>query len=183
MLKIYLTDLSAYNKGFLIGDWITLPIEQEKLEANLQLILERGSALCFMEGYSYEKHEEYFLTDFEWEYTSVFKVDEYANLMDLNSKLLELSELDEDTLKVVNFLLSENLASNISDAISKVDDVIVHCLTDLNSYAYDLVNELYDLDSMPSIITNNINYDGIAYELDLQGRYFEVDGDLFEYVG
>ena len=27
-MKIYLTDLKAYNSGHLVGEWINLPIEQ-----------------------------------------------------------------------------------------------------------------------------------------------------------
>lgn len=47
MLEVYLTDLAAYNKGFLIGEWITLPCED--LEDKLKKILDQGSCLCFLE--------------------------------------------------------------------------------------------------------------------------------------
>lgn len=30
MLKIYLTDLSAYNKGYLFGEWISLPSDNRR---------------------------------------------------------------------------------------------------------------------------------------------------------
>ena len=35
MLKVYITDLSAYNQGFLIGKWVSLPMAMEDLENEL----------------------------------------------------------------------------------------------------------------------------------------------------
>lgn len=32
MLKIYLTNLGKYNEGYLIGEWVTLPIDDDELE-------------------------------------------------------------------------------------------------------------------------------------------------------
>ncbi len=31
MLNIYITDLAAYNKGFLYGEWIRLPMSDDNL--------------------------------------------------------------------------------------------------------------------------------------------------------
>ena len=31
-MKIYLTDLKAYNSGHLVGEWINLPIEEIELK-------------------------------------------------------------------------------------------------------------------------------------------------------
>ena len=47
MLQIYLTDLSAYNKGYLFGEWISLPCDD--LENKLSKILKAGEAMCFIE--------------------------------------------------------------------------------------------------------------------------------------
>jgi len=39
MLKIFLTDLTGYNSGHLIGKFITLPMEEKELEASIKEIL------------------------------------------------------------------------------------------------------------------------------------------------
>lgn len=181
MLKIYLTDLCAYNKGYLIGEWISFPCDD--LQSKLDKILRSGEALCFMEQGYFEKHEEWFVTDYDWEEVDLFCFDEYKDIFKLNEMLFRLNDLDKDQLKAIKFLLEQSIASDIENAITKADDVIIHPLTDLKSHVYDLLQELYDLNSMPTIITNNIDYEGIAYELDLEGRYVEINGDLYEYVG
>ena len=45
------------------------------------------------------------------------------------------------------------------------------------------MQECYEVDKLPPIIANNIDYKGIARELDYDGTYWEIDGDVFEYVG
>jgi hypothetical protein len=37
MLKIYITDLAAYNSGYLRGEFITLPMEEKELEASIKV--------------------------------------------------------------------------------------------------------------------------------------------------
>ena len=179
MLKIYLTDLAAYNKGYLFGEWITLPCDD--LESKLNKILKSGEALCFVELGYFEKHEEYFITDWEWEDNELFKLHEYENIFELNSKLAEVSNLDEDSINVVAFLINQGLACNLDDAISKKDDVVIYYNSSMQTLAYDLIEECYDLDTLPSIISNHIDYEGIGRDVMLEGNYFEVDGDIYEY--
>lgn len=181
MLKIFLTDLAAYNKGYLYGEWISLPCDN--LQEELEKILKGGEALCFMQCGYYEKHEEWFVTDYEWSDVSLFSVEEYEDIFELNTKLESISSLDLSQLKVVKFLLDQGIVSSLDDAIEHTEDVNIYSATNLKSHAYDVLDELYNLDSIPSIITNNIDYDGVAYELSMDGRYFEVDDDLYEYMG
>ncbi len=179
MLKIYLTDLAAYNKGYLLGEWITLPCDD--LESKLNKILSSGEALCFVESGYFEKHEEYFITDWEWEDNELFKLTEYENIFELNSKLTEVSNLDEESINIVAFLLNQGLACDIDDAISKKDDVVIYYNSSMQTLAYDLIEECYDLNTLPSIISNHIDYESIARDLMLEGNYFEIDGDIYEY--
>jgi hypothetical protein len=182
MLKIYLTDLAAYNKGFLFGEWIQLPMEQEELTAKLDKVLRGGEAICAME-YGYELHEEYFITDYEWNDTKLFDIGEYENISTLNEELQQLSNLSQEQLNIIAFLLSEGFANELGDAIAMIDNVIVHTQTDMSSLALEYLKQYYDMDSLPSIITNNINYDSIAHDLYLEGRFYEVGDDIYEYIG
>lgn len=179
MLRIYLTDLAAYNKGFLHGEWISLPCDN--LQEQLNKILKAGEALCFIEEGYYEKHEEWFISDYEWEEIEVFSVEEYDNIHMLNKAASRLEELDKRELKAVSFLLLENFASSIEDALTKLDDVIVYQNTTMEDLAYDLINECYEVDKLPSIIANHIDYDGVASDLLLEGRYYRIGDDIYEY--
>ena len=183
MLKIYITDIAAYNKGTLMGEWITLPIENDLLQKEVATILSNGAKYCAKE-YGYEEHEEYFITDYEWDDVSLFDVDEYEDIYKLNEKLQLIEDADTQTLKAISFLLSEGIVKDFEDAISKADDVIIHTLTNMESIAYDLIQELYGADhNLPPIIANHIDYESIARDLELDGKYSVVGDDVYEYVG
>lgn len=177
MLKIYITDLAAYNSGRLCGEWVTLPLSEEELTLKTKEILITGE-----DAVNGINHEEYFITDYEWDDVNLFEVDEYENIHKLNGKLQLLEDIDTNTLQAISFLLSEGFAKDIEDAISKTDDVIIHPQTTMESVAYDLIQELYGADhNLPSIIANHIDYDGIARDLELDGNYFVVGDDVYEY--
>ena len=116
-MKVFLTDLASYNNGNLVGEWISLPMSEEELNSKLQEILELGSA---MDGYG-EAHEEYFITDFECDY---MEIGEYENLEKLNEVAEAMAEIDEDGIKSVNFLMENNLVSDIFEAIEKFEDCV-----------------------------------------------------------
>lgn len=179
MLKVFVTDLSAYNKGYLIGEWVDLPIVD--IDDCIKHVLLKGEDVCAKE-YGYEEHEEYFITDWEWEDVDVFHVDEYENIHNLNNQLKLLKNETTYTLKVVSFLLSQNIATNIEDALSKIDSVVLHENQDMNDVAYEFLSSYYDIDNLPSIIANNIDYEGVARELQYDGRYYEMNRDIYEYI-
>lgn len=179
MLKLYITDLSAYNNGFLFGEWVTLPMSGKELYLAIQQVLNEGEYLC----QSDVTHEEIFITDYEWVGQSLFDVGEYDSPWDVNDDVGKLSELSESKQKAVAFLLNQQITYDVDDAIGKADDVIIHENQTLEDVAYSLLQECYELDKLPPIIANNIDYEGVARELDYDGNYWEVDGDVFEYCG
>jgi len=179
MLKLYITDLHAYNNGFLIGEWITLPLSGKELYMAINQILTEGEHTC----QSDVTHEEVFITDYEWVGQSIFNVSEYDSPWDINDDLGKVSELSTLQQKAVAFLLMENLTYDLDDAIARSEDVIIYENQSLEDMAYNLLQECYDLDKLPPIIANNIDYEGVARELDYKGTYWQIDGDVFEYCG
>ena len=177
MLKVYLTDLKAYNDGALVGKWIELPMSEENLNQELKEVLEQGE-----KAVNGDNHEEYFITDYEWEDISMFEVGEYSNLTKLNQDVEQLEELDKEQLRAVNFLLEEQLAKDITEAISKVDDVIIYEDQSMSDVAYNLIEECYNIKDIPSIISNYIDYEAIGNDLLLEGGYFIDNGDIIHYV-
>lgn len=175
-MKIYLTDLKAYNSGHLVGEWINLPIEEIELKDKIEAILIKGSYIC---GYN-ETHEEYFITDWECEF---FDIKEYDNPYELNKKAFKIEELDSEDKSKMGFLLDNNLASNLDDAIEKYQNVIIYKTTTMKEVAKEYIEEHFELDNLPSIIRNNIDYNEIAKELNMNGNYFIVNDSVFEYIG
>lgn len=81
--------------------------------------------------------------------------------------------LNDHELKMVGFLLRNSLVKDFKEALEKYEDVIIHENSTMEDVAYEFVNELYNLDSRPSIISNNIDYQSIACDMEIDGNYFE----------
>jgi len=178
MLKIYLTDLAAYNSGALVGKWISLPISEESIHMAINEVLCEGESIT-----KEENHEEYFITDYEWDDLEFCQVNEFENIFELNANMELLSRLDSDKLKAVSFLLTEGITLDVEDAIQRSEDVIIHQDQNMEDVAYSLLEDCYGVYKLEPIIANNIDYEKVAQDLEYGGNYWEVGNDVFEYRG
>ena len=170
MLKIFLTDLEAYNSGHLRGEFLTLPMEAEELEARIKEILKYG--------------EEYFITDYEFEDIELFKVEEYSNPYELNRKVALIEEsIEPHQHKSVKVLLENGLATSLEDAISKIDELIVYPNSTMTDIAEQYIEEYTDLNGYHPLIASHIDYEGIGRDLEIEGSYFKDGVDIFQFIG
>ena len=170
MLKIFLTDLEAYNSGHLRGEFLTLPMEAEELEARIKEILKYG--------------EEYFITDYEFEDIELFKVEEYSNPYELNRKVALIEEsIEPNQHKSVKVLLKNGLASSLEDAISKIDELIVYPNSTMTDIAEQYIEEYTDLNGYHPLIASHIYYEGIGRDLEIEGSYFKDGVNIFQFIG
>lgn len=178
MLRVYITDLTAYNSGRLIGEWVTLPIEDKELKAKIENILSIGTKFCDS-GF---QNEEIFITDYEFENEEFFKVNEYDNVFSLNEDMKLIIEKVEPSQYVgIKFLLDDGIADSISDAISKLDNLIIYENTSMLEIAEDFVDEYLDLSGVHDLIKYNLDYHGIAR--DLESDYIQYGDNIFQYLG
>lgn len=180
MLKVYITDLAAYNQGFLVGKWVSLPLDQEDqedLEERVLEILKEGSKIC---GFN-EEHEEYFITDYEFEEIKLFDVSEYSNLQDLNHKCEQVSILSEDNQKRIAYLIN-HVSFNFDDALERYEDVYIYENMTIRDVVEQYIDETIDMSNIPSIIANNIDYDSIAKDFEISGEYDSVDNDVYYFT-
>lgn len=173
-MDIYITDLSAYATH-LIGKWISLPMDEEDLKAKINEILTIGAEAC-----GDFKHEEIFITDYECDF---MEIGEYDNIFKLNEIAEQADGLNDHELKMVGFLLRNGLVKDFEEALEKYEDVIMHEDSTMEDVAYDFIDGFYNLKDLPPIIANAIDYEQIGRELSYDGRYFEEDGDIYEYLG
>lgn len=178
MLQIYLTDLSAYNAGLLSGHWVRLPLNEEDIASEVRKVLYEGEKS--VTGF---EHEEYFISDYEWEGISFFNIGEYDNLLELNYKLKLLEDVEPQNYKAIKFLLDYGICDSLEEAMIKCSDVNIYEEQTLEDVAYNLINDCYDISSIPSIITSNIDYKAIARDLEMEGSYYIVDDNVIEYIG
>ena len=100
-MRVYITDLEAYNNGHLVGSWYQLPMNEDLLAESIENELQRGKEICESEHF----HEEYFITDYECEY---MEIGEYSNLNKLNEIAEAMETIAEDGVKAINFLMENH---------------------------------------------------------------------------
>lgn len=140
--KIYLTNLSAYNNGVLLGKWLEMPFTAEEWDEAYKSI---GSP------------EEYFITDFDAD----FDIDEFEDINALNEFCEAIEELDED--KVTAMFEAGYTKEQILEC---EDDVIFYSDMTLEDVAYDLVEECYNL---PEFVERYFDYEAFARDLSFVG--------------
>ena len=176
-MRIYLTDLESYNKGHIIGTWYQLPMKESLLAESVEDVLREGKRMCEDEHF----HEEYFITDYECDY---MKIDEYENLDKLNKIAEEMENIDEDGVKSINFLLENSFVKDIFEAIESYEDSVrIYENQTMEDIAYHYIDECYNLDNLPTIISNNIDYESIARDMEIEGSFYKVDSAIYAYIG
>lgn len=179
MLKLAITNLAAYTNGVLHFEWLDLDenTENETIQSCIDRVLKKGDELSGLSN-----SEEIFISDSEWS-EEIFSVHEYSDIYALRDKVLLLSELGPYQVKSVKFLLDYGIVNELEEAIEKADDVVCYENSTMKNVAEDWLEQCYDLDSMPTIITSAINYDWIASELLMSGEFYEVQNNVFQYYG
>ncbi len=109
-IAIYLTNLHKYNNGILCGEWVKLPVSEDKLESVLRRI--GINKFC----------SEYFITDYET-LLSNLHISEYASINDLNELAERIEGLaDHDYEKLAAVLECESSMS-IAEILEIIDDL------------------------------------------------------------
>lgn len=120
-IRIFLTNLGKYNEGCLMGEWVKLPVPEDKLEEILSHIGINGD------------YEEYFISDYESLFPNLH-ISEYASIAELNELAEQIEELaDFDYEKLAAVLESESSMS-IAEILAIIE----------NLDSFDLLPEVSD---------------------------------------
>ncbi len=175
-MKVYITDLEAYNSGNLVGNWYELPMNEDLLAESIEYELQRGREISGSEYY----HEEYFITDFECSY---MEINEYDSLTKLNEIAQKMEELEEYEVKAVKLLLENNIFDAIDSAIENVENLICTHETSYEDVAFNYIEETGALQNMPESLQYYFDYKSLGRDMGINGYYFEDDENiLWEYV-
>lgn len=157
MMKIYLTNLGKYNEGYLIGEWVDLPISNEELQKVLDRI-----------GIN-EEYEEYFITDSETDLDGI-EIGEYSNLDDLNEMAETLESLDDDEKEVVDAIMSEGYS--LEEALEKKEDCIVYCdCSDMEDVAREYAEQTGLLNSIPENLQSYFDFEAYGRDMSYEGTF------------
>ena len=168
-MRVYITDLEAYNEGHLVGSWYELPMNSDLLAESIENELQRGKEICQSEHF----HEEYFITDYECDY---MEVGEYDNLENLNNIAEKMETLNSTDMKKFKALTDEGYDFEYS--FNNYEDVEIYEETNMNELAEQFVEDgLFG--NIPKALINYIDYDAIARDLSMD--YTEVENDIVRF--
>ena len=122
-ISIYLTNLGKYVEGCLMGEWVKLPVDKDKLQDVLDRI-----------GIDGVQYEEYFISDYE-ALLGNLHISEYSSIQELNElaeRLDGLADHDYDKLGAVLEMESCLTVAEILEIIDELDsfDLLVGIDTD-----------------------------------------------------
>jgi antirestriction protein len=156
-MNLYVANLGKYTEGELVGDWITLPFDEDEFEE----FLENKVGIN-------EEYEEYAIHDYECDF---MKIGEYENILKLNevAEMIEnLYEYDKMKLKAV----MEYDYFDIIEAIENIDNYILceDIENDTQLGEYMLSESGY---SIPEYLEYYIDYEkfGRDYRFNAQGAF------------
>ncbi len=166
-MKIYATNLGRYVEGDLVGEWVSLPLQED-----LQDILKRN-------GYD-SLHEEFFITDFEQNY-NLFDVGEYTSIERLSEMCEFVQNLSEYELEMLcAYTEVENKIENLKDLEDfNFDYFILYEGQSMEDVAYELAHECYPDFFENSNLSYYFDYNAFARDLSFDGYQETTYGVLY----
>ena len=171
-MKIYITDLEAYNNGYLVGEWIEFPMSEDEVSEAIKNVLFKGQKAC-NDNYL---HEEVFITDYEAD----MNIKEYDNIYVLNEIAQALENFDEDELLKFKFLASQGYKErDIIENGLDTYDVEIYDFRNNTSFTdtFELLAMQFIDDGVYGVIPENlesyIDYEKIARDLRMDYCEFE----------
>jgi antirestriction protein len=176
-MRVYITDLAAYNKGCLVGEWYTLPMSDEELKEAIATELQRGEKVCD----SQERHEECFISDYECEY---MKIGEYDSFKNLNEIATTMDSLNNEEKKAVKVMLENLIVKDINEAIENIENMICTGETRMENVAFNYLEESGMLQNTPEYLQRYFDYEVFGRDMQTNGNYYlDDEGIIWEYVG
>lgn len=174
-LKGFITNLSLYNQGKLVGEWIEFPIDEEEFEEVKKRIQID------------ENHEEYFFTDYECDDLSNFSallLKEYSSVEDLNDIGERMNNADDFLL---NAVLS--FSTDIESALCDLEDGRIVYWGDESPISDDDtrigVNYVNSLGSVEELgietLARYFDYESFGRDLRLGDGFFVTDDGVFSH--
>lgn len=172
-MEIFLTNLGKYVEGCLVGQWVKLPVPEDKLESVLKEI-----------GIN-DEYEEYFITDYETSFCGLRDVlGEYESIETLNelAEMLEsLSSDDEDKLGAILETESYRNVTDIKELVERLDEFdLITDIDDDDDLGRYLIDECCCLD-VPEYLKSYIDYEAYGRDVRLeQNIIYTSYGCLFD---
>ncbi len=169
IIKIAITNLAAYNEGYLIYKWLELPATPEEIK-NAYNAVKRS-----------ENDEEFFISDYETNINGL-EIGEYESIEKLNKLAEKIDELDEhDRLLLEAFIENEGLDGALEKLNNNgLDGCIYYNCKNMEDVAHQIIDESGLLESMPENLRQYFNYAAYGRDLDLEGTFVQLDNCIVQ---
>ena len=162
MLKIFVNTWGNYNEnGADGGEWITLPMDEDKLEDKLEAIAEAMG----------DEDPEWAIHDYEWtSEVELGEVHEMDSIEEWNERCQEVESLEDYELKEIAAAM-EAFSYSFQEAMERQQR---GCFSfypgqDLEDVARELVDDCYITKDTPDIFTRYFDYEAFARDLGFDG--------------
>lgn len=165
MLNIYIANLGKYNEGLLVGEWASLPITEEELEALYERI-----------GISEEPdengciYEEVAIHDYETDLP--IQVGEWDNILELSEAMEVFEDLQDWERETVEAIMEAGHYNDIFEAVEHVGDYTllsgVETESDLGWYWYE--NGFIEI---PEHLVNYFDFEAYGRDCSFDGTFTE----------
>jgi len=170
-MRVYITDLEAYNNGHLVGAWYELPMNEDLLAESIENELQKGKSICN----STHHHEEYFITDYECDY---MKIDEYDSLTKLNEIAQKMDSLEIQERTAVKLMLENYIVNSIDEAVENIDNMICTGEDKMEDVAYNYIEESGTLQGITESLQGYFDYEALGRDMEIEGRYYRDDENI-----
>ena len=110
-ISVYLTNLGKYVEGYLMGEWVKLPVDKDKLQDVLDRI-----------GIDGVQYEEYFISDYE-NLLGNLHISEYSSIQELNELAEQLEGLADPDYEKLAAVLECESSMSIAEILELIDDL------------------------------------------------------------
>lgn len=175
MIKVFITDLASYNEGILVGEWVELPMDRVDLKDKIQEILEEGLQASRDRGLcNCNNHEEYFITDVEGD----MRIDQYDNVLKLNSQLEELFMCEEDDRIVELIMGFFDDAEEVLDIVGERNYIVFSGVETKRDVVEDYLYMTGTQDDVPAWLEGHIDYESIYRSWEVNNTFIWGDDGL-----
>ncbi|MGL5438946.1 MAG: antirestriction protein ArdA [Filifactoraceae bacterium] len=154
-MQIYIADLQAYNSGYLKGEWLQLPTEEEEIEKAILRQSKNGES-------------DFAIHDYELP----FKIGEYTNPVKINElcEIVETYDLNKYLIEHLEYTYGIDFKKLDMHMIKKyLEDVYTIEGSNNNEFAQNYMYEFYEeiLEKMPWELSYSIDYNTVFNKLEM----------------
>lgn len=175
VMSVFLTNLTQYNSGNLVGLWLDLPTTTATIKSALEKIGCKNNG-----DVSFSIRDEYFITDVDMDLN--LEIPEFVNIFSLNRVAEKIADLNIDP-DILNAFLENGYT--VHEAIEKAENGeyrYYYGCDDMEDVAEVIAEESGIFDGVPEMFRMYFDFKSYARDLEIEGYFHESDYGIIEII-